>query len=299
MPTAMLERQLAEAAGGTRRATVSSPIPRSLSRVYSRQLERSRRQIINRMSRKAARYLRNQSREVVSAYRAHLDPVDVIDLNDVRLLTALTPDYRGLVTSIGGVQQRVFGISASIDAESILESAGERIVTMQGATKNAVREQLRFARRHRLSQAETEGLIRGAVYMSQRGQSFRDVLAQRYRAERIARTETAIASNQATREVYRREGIGYIEVIDGPGCGVYSHDDGSEANGMIITMQEAASFPDVSHPNCARAFSPIVDDLSAQEARNRRADFVASPASGRNWRGGPSAGRRARSRPSS
>jgi len=99
-----------------------------------------------------------------------------------------------------------------------------------------------------------------------------------YRAERIARTETAFAFNQGTLSGYRDAEVEYVEVLDGPGCLPEGHEDGApapdpdtpgvqedaEANGQIWTLDEAAQYP-VGHPNCVRAFAAVVLPPPAEE----------------------------------
>ena len=220
-------------------------MPSPLAAAYNRDLERLRLVIIDRMSVTAAAYVRRQAREAAAAYRARLDPVEAISPADVRLLERLTPQYRALTVGVNSRLRRHYGFAAQAHLDPILESAGERIVTVQGTARNVVREQLRLAMRQQLSSGQTERLIR-------------DVVGQTYRAERIARTETAMASNEATLDVYRQEGIDQIEVMDSPDCGIHTHNDPDKADGMILTSGEAAIFPTISHPNCVRSFAPVV-----------------------------------------
>jgi hypothetical protein len=99
-----------------------------------------------------------------------------------------------------------------------------------------------------------------------------------YRAERIARTETAMAMNHGTLDGYHESGVEFVQVLDGPGCLPAGHDDGApmpdpdrygldleaQANGQIWTLDEAAEYP-VGHPNCVRAFAAVVPELPASE----------------------------------
>ena len=220
-------------------------MPSPLAAAYNRDLERMRTRIITRMSATAAAYVRRQGREAAAAYRAHLDPVEAISPADVRLLQALTPQYRAIARGVTSRARQRYGFAAQARLEPILEEAGARIVTVQGTARNVVREQLRIALRQQLTNAQTERLIK-------------DVVGQTYRAERIARTETAMASNDASMDIYRQEGIDQIEVMDSPDCGVHTHDDPEKADGMILTIGQAATFPNISHPNCVRAFAPVV-----------------------------------------
>jgi hypothetical protein len=78
------------------------------------------------------------------------------------------------------------------------------------------------------------------------------------RADTIALTETATAYNTASIAGYEDSGlVETVEVFDGPECGWTEHDDEDLADGSIRTLDEADDYP-VSHPNCQRAFGPVV-----------------------------------------
>ena len=75
---------------------------------------------------------------------------------------------------------------------------------------------------------------------------------EKYRAARIARTESAIAYNHANVLGYSQAGVEKVEVLDGS-------DDSmcAEASGAEWTLRDALADP-VAHPNCVRSFVPIV-----------------------------------------
>jgi hypothetical protein len=78
-----------------------------------------------------------------------------------------------------------------------------------------------------------------------------------YRAERIARTETANAYNQGTIGGYRESGVEYVEVLDGPGCLPDGHDDGADPpDPDVYGLQEEAEAN--GQTNCVRAFAAVV-----------------------------------------
>src|SRR5690606_4234871 len=72
-------------------------------------------------------------------------------------------------------------------------------------------------------------------------------------ADTVIRTTTATAYNEGAITQAGVEGIEYVEYADGPGCGVHSHNDGTEANGMIVPLSEVVY---LAHPNCRRAILP-------------------------------------------
>jgi len=78
------------------------------------------------------------------------------------------------------------------------------------------------------------------------------------RAQTIALTETATAYNLAASAGYRESGlIDEVEVYDGEECGWTEHDDPDLADGSTRTLDEADDYP-TAHPNCQRAFGPVV-----------------------------------------
>lgn len=76
---------------------------------------------------------------------------------------------------------------------------------------------------------------------------------QAWRAERVARTETGVAYNVSTTDAYGEAGVKHVLVMDGTDDG-----DCAEADGSTWTLDEAAANP-LGHPNCVRAFAPVVD----------------------------------------
>lgn len=77
------------------------------------------------------------------------------------------------------------------------------------------------------------------------------------RADRIARTETAMAFNAATTDSYDEAGVKEVDVLDGPGCLEDGHNDAvAGVNGQRWTLRKSRQFP-IGHPNCRRDFAPV------------------------------------------
>lgn len=75
------------------------------------------------------------------------------------------------------------------------------------------------------------------------------------RARRIARTELGHASNTSALALYKsNDSVQGIRVFDGE-----EHAECAAANGIILTLQEASSYPTLAHPNCVRAFGAVID----------------------------------------
>jgi hypothetical protein len=78
-------------------------------------------------------------------------------------------------------------------------------------------------------------------------------IASRSRATTIARTETGTAYNLGSVAAYKAGGITHVDVLDGD-----DDEPCASANGARWTLDDAAANP-LEHPNCTRAFSPVVE----------------------------------------
>ena len=87
-------------------------------------------------------------------------------------------------------------------------------------------------------------------------------------------TKAAVANNAGSVNRYAELGIGWVEVMDGSGCGWTSHDDMDRANGSIRTLEDAANHP-IAHPRCRRALGARPDVTNAKEAAAARASTTA------------------------
>lgn len=76
-----------------------------------------------------------------------------------------------------------------------------------------------------------------------------------YERVRAARTETARIQNQATLNRYGKNNITHVNVIDGMDFDA----ECAAANGQVWTVEYAQS-NELQHPNCTRAFSPVIPD---------------------------------------
>jgi hypothetical protein len=72
----------------------------------------------------------------------------------------------------------------------------------------------------------------------------------------VARTVSATAYNEGTLNAGHSLGVKFWEVFDGPGCGWTAHGSGEEANGKIVTREEALAWP-ISHPNAVMAGTSV------------------------------------------
>lgn len=81
----------------------------------------------------------------------------------------------------------------------------------------------------------------------------RGEIASRTRALTIARTETGTAYNLGSVAAYRAGDVTHVDVLDGD-----DDEPCASANGARWTLEEAEENP-LGHPNCTRAFSPVVE----------------------------------------
>lgn len=134
----------------------------------------------------------------------------------------------------------------------LTQYVGERIVQIEGTTKQAVVD---LVQRTLASQEPGSAFDLGASIRDAVREEFAGY--ERWRADRIARTESAIASNHGDILGYEQAGVGEVEVLDGT-----NDDECAEANGQIWTTEEALADP-VAHPNCQRSWAPVVPDEKA------------------------------------
>ena len=163
-----------------------------------------------------------------------------------RLLTALNPLIEDLAGEVAQSTASTVKRPAKADTvlERILEFVRSRVGERIAAINNTTREKVQAA--------VAEGIERG---MGPR--ELGDLLQQsaafdEYRAEMIARTETAYAYNDSAIQSYRALEVDRVQVIDGD-----TDDQCAPVNGATWTMDEALSNP-IGHPNCTRDFIPVL-----------------------------------------
>lgn len=80
-------------------------------------------------------------------------------------------------------------------------------------------------------------------------------------ADTAVRTQTMVAYNGGALAQYDAWNVEYVEIMDGEDCGLYGHDDGPIANGMVVPLSVAEEYP-LSHPRCGRSFAPTEYDAA-------------------------------------
>lgn len=157
-------------------------------------------------------------------------------------------------------------------ATSTWADVAPRLQQMTHQTRRAIRELTADAARQTLVEGRTAAQSSRTleVWMRQHGihtvtyhgGAVHDVSDY---ADTVARTTSATAYNDGELTQVASDGIGWVEVFDGPDCGWVSHDDIDKANGTIRSLADAQAHP-LSHPRCARSFGPRPDITSAAEA---------------------------------
>lgn len=139
------------------------------------------------------------------------------------------------------------GVPVAFDLENDeIQGVIDRMAITVRQIAQTTREQLRDLIRRQASEGlSTEKLARTIRDMSE--------TVSQSRASTIARTETGIAYNTASVTAYRQGGVTHVDVLDGD-----DDDVCAAANGARWTLEEAEANP-LGHPNCIRAFSPVVE----------------------------------------
>lgn len=161
--------------------------------------------------------------------------------------------YRDLVTTTGKAAAKRAGAAWQhkdpFTSTFMTEYVGERITQLQGTSKERVIALVRktLDEGEGLTSVELGKVIRDAVE-----DQFQEYA--RWRANTVARTETAIATNHGSVLGYQQGGVSKVDVFDGTDDAICA-----AANGSVWTVEQALADP-VGHPNCVRAFGPHVED---------------------------------------
>lgn len=166
-----------------------------------------------------------------------------------RFMDALDPLIEDLAREIAVKAPRKHQQKASSE---VVGSALNRILNFVRARVGARITGINQTTREKVQAAVAEGVERG-LSPRELGDLIEGSAAfDEYRAEMIARTETAYAYNDSAIQSYRELDVEKVEVIDGD-----ADDVCAPVNGATWTMDEALANP-VGHPNCTRDFIPVV-----------------------------------------
>jgi hypothetical protein len=167
--------------------------------------------------------------------------------------------------------------------DAVAEIANRTYADLLSATQYVRRDVKRFIRM--AVRERTAAAVIGGQTATQAGRELARTLAEnkiaavRYRdgsrhtlrdySDMSIRTSTALAYNAGTINASREAGMEWLYVTDGLDCGWTQHQDTDLAAGTVRSAEECASYP-ISHPRCARGFSPAPTVTNAQEAEAAR-----------------------------
>lgn len=191
------------------------------------------------------------------------------DSEDDELGDVLQPLYQDAMGKGYATANRV-GVDVTFDLEqpglkALAGKLAKRVTEVNQSTKAALDDQINEGMRRGYSVVQIADGVPDENYPGVTG-VFDD--AKGYRAEMIARTETAAAYSSASIQAYKdSDAVDEVEVMDGT-----EDSECEEANGETWTLDEADAEP-TAHPNCSRAFLPIVKSKSAVEIKALRAEL--------------------------
>lgn len=164
-----------------------------------------------------------------------------------RLRKQFEPLYRDGVSLGARVNVGALDIEDPYVSRFMTDYVGERIVSLTDTTREEIIE---LVRRELEAGHKTPGELGNKIFdaLTKKFDGYK-----KYRADRIARTETAIAMNHGTVLAAEQAGFDEVDVTDG------DDDDAAcrEANGAVWPTERALREP-VAHPHCRRAFAPHV-----------------------------------------
>lgn len=165
-------------------------------------------------------------------------------------------------------------------AERTWEQAAATLLDVDTGTRRTIRRLLDDNVRAQI----LEGLPRGGRQLAEALRAETGLASVTYRngavhamgdyADTLARTDAALAHNSGTFTQLREDAIEWVELVDGPACGLTSHNDGTLANGMVLPIDEAMQYP-LAHPRCARSILGRPDVTSQGEADEAAPDPAA------------------------
>lgn len=143
-------------------------------------------------------------------------------------------------------------------------TVGERITMIEDTTRDRIRRYVRRANEEGYSVNKLAKMIR-----EDSSEAF-----GRSRARTIARTESGMVYNLGSLEGYRQSGITKVKVLDNEGPN--SCKECARVNGQTWDIDKAIAEP-LEHPNCVRAFRPIVSSRYGGRVRPEGAERPVPP----------------------
>ncbi|MDP9351796.1 MAG: phage portal protein [Chloroflexota bacterium] len=141
--------------------------------------------------------------------------------------------------------------------DSIARREGAAVKGVPETTLDRIREQVTEAQRRGYS---LDQLVNGVNKPDEQFTGLTKLWADftPYRSQMIARTELAAAYNLIGNHQYEQVGVTHVEVLDGDDGDEWACDC-AEINGQVWTLEEANERA-LEHPQCVRAFAPVIPD---------------------------------------
>lgn len=181
----------------------------------------------------------------LNGHKKKADPTAAMDDGD-QIAKLMAPFYQALIEDafLDAAAENVDAVFdlANPYVQTVLDSLAKEIRRVAETTKDDVRRLTGQAAENGWSSEELAKQIR-----------LKGDIASRSRSLTIARTESGTAYNQGAVAAYRAGGITHVDVLDGD-----EDEPCASANGARWTVEEAEQNP-LGHPNCTRAFSPVVE----------------------------------------
>ena len=172
-----------------------------------------------------------------------------IDHDGAQIAKLMRPYHIQLLTLAAADADSTLGIEGSFDLESTeVQDVLDLLATKVRSVAETTKEQIRSI----TGEAARDG--HGPDWIREQIQALKEI-ASKSRAELIGRTEAANAYNLGTITRYGQSGqVSGVEVLDGTNDEICA-----AANGQTWTLEEAADNP-IGHPNCQRAFVPVLSE---------------------------------------
>lgn len=205
--------------------------------------------------------------------------MDEVDAHSAATVTrAMTTAYEtgAWVTAITGLTEPTFTGISSAAITGLAQTTMDDLLTATSGVRESTKALIRELTRDQVVNVMYTGVIpTDAARDLRRLLAKHEIHAVTYTdgkrvglpqyAEMVLRTKTAEAYQTGGLDQGEALGWDWWEIMDGPGCGLTSHDDVQKANGMIVDLETARAHP-LSHPNCRRSTTPRPDVATASEA---------------------------------
>lgn len=205
------------------------------------------------LAEQVAQHLTGSAKAARKADTPAVDELFDADEEEAALRALLEPWYLAVLDSAAGIVRERLAVDFTLDdpvTRAYLERAGVRIKGISAATRLAIAAALQEGQRAGEGVDQVARRVRASYAFSKK------------RALTIARTELGSASNEAAMTSYTASGVVVgVRVLDGdydPEC--------AAIDGQTFSLDEARQVPALAHPNCVRAFAPLLDAADLQEA---------------------------------